>query len=242
MEKRIFYHPDLEPGQTETLLPEEDARHIIKVLRMKTGESLTLTDGRGHWFEARILQADSRQCRLEVLSWRAVEKLPGYVHIAVAPTKNADRLEWFVEKATEHHIDLISLLECHRSEREKVRVDRLEKVAAAAMKQSLSPWMPEIRAVQPFRAFVENCTDSVKFIAEVPDGQTPHLFSSCPPGQSVCVAIGPEGGFTPEEIGLALQHGFRPVSMGTKRLRTETAALTACHIVNLVNQIAVENA
>jgi 16S rRNA (uracil1498-N3)-methyltransferase len=157
------------------------------------------------------------------------------IHIAVAPTKNIDRIEWFVEKSTELGIDEISFIQCEHSERVHIKTERIERVAISAMKQSLKASLPKINPLKKFKEFIYNPSASYKFIAYVDKSNTHQLKDLATPASAYCVLIGPEGDFSPEELQTAIDHGYSKVSLGTSRLRTETAALAACHTLNLVN-------
>lgn len=230
----LFYNPDF--TTQHPLLPEEEARHCLKVMRMGTGDTLHVTDGKGNLFHTQILTADYRKCMLKVLKVQSEwGKRPYSIHIAVAPTKNADRTEWLVEKCVELGVDTISFIACERSERKFFKTDRIGKVAAAAMKQSLKSYMPAIHEIVPFKKYIEGLSEEQRFVAHLEEGNRQLLQSIAGRNGSYCVLIGPEGDFTPEEIKLALVKGFMPVSLGESRLRTETAGIVACHILNLIN-------
>ncbi len=218
-------------------LEGEEAHHCTQVLRKKTGDNLTFTDGKGKFYEGGIIETTKHSCTLQInKEWDAEHKRPFYLQIAIAPTKNMDRLEWFVEKATEIGIDSITPILCERSERKVVRTDRLEKIAIAAMKQSLKASLPSIQELIPLEKFISQAADSQKFIAYVNEHHPAHLKDICLKAQNAVVLIGPEGDFTAREIQLAQENGYQPVSLGKSRLRTETAGVAACHIINLMNE------
>jgi len=228
----IFYQPHLHEGRF--FLDPEESRHCVKVLRKKTGEEIRLTDGKGSFYRAVITTADPAKCTFTVLA--VEEELPrSYsIHIAISPTKNSDRIEWFVEKCVEIGIDRITLIECENTERAYLRKDRLDKVAISAMKQSIKARLPVIDEITKFADIVSGGQEA-KFIAYV-DAENPvTLKSAAPPNSAYLVLIGPEGDFTPVELQTALQHGFKKVSLGTSRLRTETAGMVACHTLQLIN-------
>lgn len=211
----------------------------MQVLRHQVGDTIHWVDGRGTLLSGRILEATKRNCIMEVTDRREhYDKRPFYFHLAVAPTKQIDRVEWLLEKATEIGVDEITLLRCAHSERKQVRLDRLEKILISAMKQSLKAYLPKLNDLTLFTEFVERPTKDVSAcIAYVDTADPPeHLQRYCRAGERVCVLIGPEGDFHPAEVELALQKGFHPVSLGPSRLRTETAAVVACTIANLANQ------
>lgn len=233
----LFYIPHV-PVET-LMLPEEESKHALKVLRLNQGDTLQLVDGRGGFYEAVIREAHPKKCLLQVTA--AKQKFgfrPYRVQIAVAPTKNLDRMEWFVEKATEIGIDDIFFLNCERSERKSINLDRLEKIVISAMKQSVKAYKPLLHDLINFKDFIQNCPAGQTYIAHleehhrVPLPQISVLDSNC-------VLIGPEGDFSPKEIELAYAQGIKPVTLGTSRLRTETAALAACHILNLLHEMKI---
>lgn len=231
----LFFSPTIE---SDLLLPETEARHCLKVLRMQQGDVIRVTDGKGKFFKAEIEDARPVHCRLRILETEIEEKgWRGRIEIALAPTKNIDRTEWFAEKATEAGIDKISFLKCHHSERRELRGERMEKVLTSAMKQSLKARLPELQGMTDFNRFVEQNFDGQKFIAHCYPETKPLLSTACRKDENILILIGPEGDFSPEEVALAKEKGFQPVSLGSGRLRTETAALTACLTVHIANQL-----
>ena len=233
----LFYTPDI-AGDLYTL-NEEESRHCTKVLRLAKGDIIHLTDGRGTFYEATILST-GKTCHVNITGKRQTANgKPDYrLHIAIAPTKNIDRFEWFLEKATEIGIDEITPLICEHSERRQLRTDRLEKVITSAMKQSLKAYHPILHEPADLRKFIESCReDDAKFIAFITEN-TPLLQTLCVKGQNPVILIGPEGDFSPAEVEMAVSKGFRVVSLGNSRLRTETAGIVACHTVNLLNSMA----
>lgn len=231
---QLFYNPYF--TLSAPFLPEEEARHCIKVMRLGPGDTIQVTDGRGNLFTAQIASTDIKKCRLTVTATQAeFGKRPYYIHLAIAPTKNADRTEWLVEKCVELGIDEISFIACERSERRVFKTDRLEKIAISAMKQSLKAYMPLIHEVVPFRQFIEKTVDGQKFIAHLEEGRRELLQKAAARHNTYCLLIGPEGDFSPGEISMAIEKGYLPVSLGESRLRTETAGMAACHILHLIN-------
>ena len=215
-------------------LEEEESRHLLTVLRRKVGDRLQLTDGRGNLYEGEIAEAGKRNVSIRLLSTTVMPpERPARLHLAIAPTKQMERLEWCLEKATEIGVDEITLLRCQHSERDTVRLDRLEKVLVSAMKQSLRAWLPQLHGLLPFRQFVAAATEAQKRIAWCADSPLPHFQTTLTAGQSTLIAIGPEGDFSPEEVALAQQHGFVGVGLGPARLRTETAGILAVAAFNL---------
>ncbi len=235
MPVQLFYAPDFTPDQP--ILPDEEARHALKVLRLELGSLIHITDGKGNLYVTKIVSSDLKKPRFQVQQTQSEMGKRDYkIHMAVAPTKNPDRTEWLVEKCVELGVDVISFIQCDRSERKHFKTDRLEKIAVSAMKQSLKMYLPEIRDMISFDKFVTNQTAEQKFIGYLDNEKKYYLSELAKPGLSYCMLIGPEGDFSPKEVELALLHGFQPVSLGESRLRTETAAMAACHILNIVNQ------
>ena len=229
----FFYLPDLDLKHPS--LPEEESKHATKVLRMQEGEKLTVTDGKGLHALAVIAQLDKKHCALKIVSSKHLEKPSPSVNLAIAPTKNSDRLEWLVEKATELGIDNIFLIQCEHSERKTQKTDRLEKIAVAALKQSQQCWIPKIHEIESFKSIVIADIPGQKLIAHCMDSPKRSIVESYIPGSDVTIFIGPEGDFSETEVKLASAHGFQPVSLGNNRLRTETAALFALSAVLVKN-------
>jgi 16S rRNA (uracil1498-N3)-methyltransferase len=231
----LFYAPEI---AGRPALPEDEAAHALRVLRLHAGDEITLTDGKGFFYLATIRHAHPKQCEVTILKcWQPLPPAACRIHIAVAPTKNADRMEWFVEKATEIGIDAITLLDCRFSERREMKTVRMQKVAVSAMKQSQQAFLPALTGMTPFRTFVGQPFDGRKYIAycESGDMHKPLLNQLYHAGEHALILIGPEGDFSPEEVTLAVKSGFTPVSLGPNRLRTETAALVACHTIHVLN-------
>ncbi|MDR1881052.1 MAG: 16S rRNA (uracil(1498)-N(3))-methyltransferase [Tannerellaceae bacterium] len=230
----LFYAPDI---AVHPCLPEEEARHALKTLRLGEGDGLALTDGRGVFYKAVIRRAGLRQpCEVAIVErWEQPALWDFYLHIAVAPPKNIDRMEWFCEKATEIGINAITCLLTRHSERREINAGRLEKISVSAMKQSHKATLPRLAGMADFRDFILQPFDGRKFIAHCEEGEKPLLRETYRRGENALVLIGPEGDFSPEEIALATAQGFEPVSLGKSRLRTETAALVACHTFHVLN-------
>lgn len=230
---QLFYTQTIENGFA--VFEEEEGRHLLSVLRKKPGDRLQITDGKGFFYEAELSDAGKRQVLARILSKNPAPALrTGKLHIAIAPTKQTERLEWFLEKATEIGIDEITPLLCKRSERETLRLDRLEKILVSAMKQSLRAWLPKLNPLTRFQDFVKTSEEAQKCIAWCSDEPLPHLKQCILPSQNTVIAIGPEGDFSPEEVRLALDKGFKAVSLGNARLRTETAGLMAVGIFEIL--------
>jgi 16S rRNA (uracil1498-N3)-methyltransferase len=228
----LFYQPDLAEGIT--WLSEEESKHCTKVLRKREGEAITVTDGKGFFYECTITKADARKCEFIIDKVVPESQHSFHIQIAIAPTKNADRLEWFVEKATELGVADITLLECDHSERSYIKLERLQKVAISAMKQSQKATLPQIHDLIPFKNILNEESDQ-RFIAYVDHSNPQHLVQVASKNQRYLVVIGPEGDFSKEELALAMQHGFEKVSLGNSRLRTETAGMAACCLLNSIN-------
>ena len=229
----LFYQPQLPQGVFH--LDAEESKHAVKVLRKKQGDLITITDGKGIFYHAIITNIDSRACAFAIQKKIAEPIRDINVHIAISPTKNSDRIEWFVEKTVEIGIEEITLLDCDHTEREHLKLERLEKVAISAMKQSLKARLPFINPLISFRKFISTPMSGERYIAHVDHQNPSQLKNLVTPGKSYVVLIGPEGDFSGEELALAETHGFTKISLGPSRLRTETAGLAACHILNLAN-------
>ena len=219
-------------------LNEEESRHCTQVLRKRLGDVIVLIDGLGTFYEGSILEINKRACSVQITkSWRDTNPEPVRLHIAIAPTKNISRFEWFLEKVTEIGISQISPILCKYSERKQIRLDRLSKIILSAVKQSQRAALPEISPLISFEQFLKESASSFsqKYIAYINENVNSHLSENYQSGEDVCILIGPEGGFSREEAELAFSFGFEPISLGHHRLRTETAGLVACHTVKLKN-------
>ena len=217
-------------------LEKQESQHCINVLRLQEGDRIFLVDGKGGYYKAKIKTGDPHKCTIEITSSKyEVEKRNFRLHIAIAPTKNISRFEWFLEKATEIGIDEITPLLCERSERKTIRNERLDKVIVSAMKQSVKAYKPELNRITKFTEFVCVKHSFNKFIAWCDKKSNPELKELVTKGDDTLILIGPEGDFSSEEVQQATKNGFQSIQMGTSRLRTETAGLVACHTVNLIN-------
>lgn len=214
----------------------DETRHLTQVLRNKTGDEVHFVDGKGGQYTGIIMEAGKRGARATILHSHIQQDRSYQLHLAVAPTKNINRLEWLLEKATELGVEVITPVRCAHSERTKVRPDRLERILLSAMKQSLQAHLPRLRELQPLEDFLMQDHRGQGFIAWCGAEDLPRLQHNYRRGEDVTLLIGPEGDFTPEEVRLAKDRGYEPVSLGPNRLRTETAALVACTIVNTMNQ------
>lgn len=233
----LFYSQALE--NDTAFFGEEETRHCLQVLRKSTGDVIFFTDGKGGFYEGTIAKTGKREFQVRVIESRLDGRPRPYrLHIGIAPTKNMERMEWLAEKATELGIDEITLLKSANSERSTARADRLEKIVLSAMKQSLQTWLPTIHPIKDFSRFIqENATagDSMRFIGHCREQGLPHLAKIVKPATNVTMLIGPEGDFTAEEVEQAKAQGFIPAGLGNVRLRTETAAMAVCQILQIVN-------
>lgn len=235
---QLFYAPDIDFCSDSYTLSEEESRHCVRVLRLRVGDSLYVTDGKGTLCRAEIAAISPKNCTLSLRERTEAFEKRGYrLCVAIAPTKNTDRLEWFVEKATEIGIDRIIPLLTEHSERRVLKSDRLMRVATGAVKQSLKAYHPQIDELTPFKEVIkEGAFPGRKFIAYCGDEVERIPLKECiQPGEDVLVLIGPEGDFSPEEVAMACRNGFVPVTLGRSRLRTETAGVVAVHTVALLN-------
>lgn len=223
-------------------LPEEESQHCVQVLRAKAGDRVQITDGVGTIYEAEITNPHRKHCEVRILSESHPAPLhEGRVHLAVAPTKNIDRIEWLIEKCTEMGVDELTLLLCQHSERKTVNEERLQKIIVSAAKQSLKATFPVFHGLKPLSEVLHGATETDRLIAHCADGYeaNPHKFAlqnRITRGHSVLILIGPEGDFSDKEIAEALSLGYQPVSLGKARLRTETAGMVACHTALLLNE------
>lgn len=233
-----FYQPDI---ATTLTLCEDESHHAVKVLRLAEGDDIEVVDGKGNLYRCRITLAHAKRCRVDIVE---TIDAPNHWHhptvIAVAPAKHLDRNEWMLEKCVEMGIDRFVPLLCHNSERTAIKTERLEKIAVAAMKQSLKAVMPDIAPITPLRQLIAQPFDGQRFIAycdpALPRDRRLALAEAYRPGNPVMVLIGPEGDFSPEEVETAIQAGFIPVTLGHSRLRTETAAVMACATIHTIDQ------
>jgi 16S rRNA (uracil1498-N3)-methyltransferase len=234
---QLFYTPDITPKTSQYFLSEEESKHAIKVLRMAVGEKLQLIDGKGGLYEAEITDAHPKRTILKINSVITEYcKRNHYLHIAIAPTKNMERLEWFLEKATEIGIDEISLIICQRSERKEAKIERLDKIITSAIKQSLKAYHPVLNESVSFSNFMAKSFDGQKFIAHCMPGNKANLKDVIEPKGCYVILIGPEGDFAPVEVDEAQAKGYKAITLGESRLRTETAALEACFEANFLNR------
>lgn len=233
----LFYTPDLNQEDKQYLLSEEESKHCIRVLRLKENDPVVLIDGIGGWYDAVIKDAHPKRTYVQInTSKHGFQKRNHFLHIAIAPTKNIDRFEWFLEKATEIGVDEITPVICAHSERKEVKIERLNKRITAAMKQSLKSYHPVLNQPVSFQEFIKQKQKGNCFIAHCDQGDKQDLKDVLTLESSSTILIGPEGDFSTDEIALALKTGWMPTSLGESRLRTETAALAACFEVNYLNR------
>lgn len=232
----IFYTPDI--NSQNYILSKEESVHCVKVLRLTNGDKISLIDGKGNLYRAEITNSNPKKCEVT-----CVEKIEDYgkrnfhLHIAMAPTKNMDRTEWMLEKCTEMGIDEVTMLNCRYSERKVIKEERIKKVVVSAIKQSLKAYMPILNGMTDFRCLVESSKEKFKFIAHCNDGDKSRLDEIYVENGDALILIGPEGDFSKEEVEFAIKHGFKAITLGTSRLRTETAAIAACHTINFLNKL-----
>ena len=233
---QLFYSPDITEATEQFSFDKEESKHITKVLRKKPGDVLTLTNGKGWKFTVKIINTDFKNCLVSVIDKVFINKQNYSLHIAIAPTKMNDRFEWFLEKATEIGVDSITPLICDRSERKVIKRERFEKIIQSAMKQSLQYYLPILNEAIKFTDFLNREFNGQLFIAHCDETFRKSLRTELETGENVIILIGPEGDFSVKEIKMALQRNFIPVTLGSTRLRTETAGIIACHSVAFVNQ------
>lgn len=236
----LFYEPDI---QQRLFLSEEESRHAVKVLRLSTGDTLKIVDGKGFRYEAEIVDPNPKRCSVRIRSVEQEATARSFsIHLAIAPTKDLDRIEWMLEKCVEVGVDQVSFIRTRRTDErywkgKSIHLDRLEKIAVSALKQSLKLTMPLVEGLIPWDAFLENLpADRQKLIAHLENEDRQLLKYRATPGGSYVILIGPEGDFTTQEIAEAKEKGFLAVSLGESRLRTETAGLIAVHTLDLLNQ------
>jgi 16S rRNA (uracil1498-N3)-methyltransferase len=232
----LFYTPDLDPEFFT--LNEEETRHITKVLRLKEGDRIFLTDGMGNLCEAVILNVQPGKCLVQCGPVKhEYDRRPFQIHIAISPTKSSDRFEWFLEKATEIGIDEITPLILAHSERTRINHERNQKILISALKQSLKAYLPKLNSPVKFSDFISKKYNSTCYIAYCETGEEEELQKVYKKGSDALILVGPEGDFSPEEVSLAKNQGYYPISLGKSRLRTETAGVVACHTIMLMNNL-----
>lgn len=233
---QLFYNPTINKTQTSFVFDKEESKHIIKVLRKKESDTLHVTNGLGFLFTTEITIASDSKCTVKIVSFEKQEAPKFHLHLAVAPTKMNERYEWFLEKATEIGVHEITPIICDHSERKVIKTDRFQKILESAMKQSLHYYLPKLNEPIAFKDFINAETSGQLFIAHCEETDKKSLKKELKANEDVTVLIGPEGDFSVKEIQLAMDNKFIPVSLGTTRLRTETAAIVACHSVVFNNE------
>lgn len=233
---QLFYNADIQATDSFFTFDKEESKHIVKVLRKTEGDIIHITNGLGNLFVSEISIASDKKCEIKINEVQSFEKPKYNLHLAVAPTKMNDRLEWFLEKATEIGIQEITPIICDHSERKVYKIDRAEKIIQSAMKQSNQFFLPKINEPVSFKEFVQKTEAQHKFIAHCVETERKSLKNCVVPAQDYVILIGPEGDFSENEITLALSNKYQAVLLGNTRLRTETAALVACHTVALLNE------
>lgn len=233
---QLFYNPNIDELTESFIFDKEESKHIIKVLRKKDGDILYVTNGAGYLFECEITLASDNKCTVKINSLEKKEASKFHLHLAVAPTKMNDRFEWFLEKATEIGIQEITPIFCDRSERKVINAERFEKIILSAMKQSNETFLPKLNPAISFKEFVKQKNKGLQFIAHCEETDKKSLKQALKPNENVTLLIGPEGDFSEKEIALAIENNFQPVTLGNTRLRTETAAVVACHSIVFFNE------
>ncbi|WP_341215436.1 16S rRNA (uracil(1498)-N(3))-methyltransferase [uncultured Wocania sp.] len=233
---QLFYNTDLSENTTQFTFAKEESKHIVKVLRKNIGDTLHITNGNGWLFTAEITIPNINKCVATIVSKTQQAKRDYNLHLAVAPTKMNDRYEWFLEKATEIGIDSITPIFCDHSERKVIKTERYQKILQSAMKQSLNCYLPKLNEAIPFKNFIKQEFKGDLFIAHCEETDRKSLKQQLKPNQNITILIGPEGDFSVKEIEIAIANNFIPVTLGETRLRTETAAIVACHSVAFINE------
>ena len=233
---QLFYNSSLSETATSFVFDKEESKHIIKVLRKKESDILFVTNGLGFLFKTEIALASDNKCTVKIVSFEKQETPKFHLHLAVAPTKMNERYEWFLEKATEIGIQEITPIICEHSERKIIKTDRFQKIIESAMKQSLHYYLPKLNEPIRFKDFIKTKKSGQLFIAHCEETCKKLLKNELKTSQDTTILIGPEGDFSVKEIQLAVENNFIPVSLGSIRLRTETAAIVACHSVVFINE------
>lgn len=228
----LFFLPD----NSQNNLSPDESRHAVKVLRLVTGDEIELTDGKGNFYTARLSKSNPRACKFEITNTSPNPRRSFSIHLAIAPTKNSDRMEWMIEKCVEIGVEKISFVLCKTSERKFLNLERAKKIAVNALKQSQQAWLPLVSPMMPFEEFIRKQPEKQKFIACVDKKNPTYLTHLATPDSHYVVLIGPEGDFTKEEMKMALSAGYLEVNLGPTRLRTETAGLVSVAALNVLNQ------
>ena len=233
---QLFYNPEINENSQFFSFDREESKHIIKVLRKKDTDILFVTNGLGFLFKTEITLASDTKCTVKIISFEKEKPMPYQLHLVVAPTKMNDRFEWFLEKATEIGVTEITPIICDHSERKQIKTDRFDKIILSAMKQSNQLYLPKLNEPIAFKDFIKVKNEGLQLIAHCEEQNKKSLKNVLKPNEKITILIGPEGDFSPKEIQLALEQNYIPITLGTTRLRTETAAIVACHSVAFVNE------
>lgn len=233
---QLFYNPQISESTIDFTFDREESKHIVKVLRKKDGDTLFVTNGLGFIFKTEIVLAIDTKCTVKIVGFEKAPTPTYHLHLAVAPTKMNDRFEWFLEKATEIGISEITPIICDHSERKQIKIDRFDKIITSSMKQSNQYYLPKLNEPIAFKDFMKMQHEGSLFIAHCEETDKKLLKELIKPNTNITMLIGPEGDFSNKEIQLAVEKKFIPVSLGNTRLRTETAAIVACHSVVFVNE------
>ncbi|GGG09822.1 ribosomal RNA small subunit methyltransferase E [Dokdonia pacifica] len=234
---QLFYSASITQESDLYTFPREESKHIIRVLRKQTGDEITLTNGKGYLFKGKIIDNNPNKCTIQLHSAQFQEPLPYKLHIAIAPTKLNDRFEWFLEKSTEIGITEITPIICDHSERKQIKEERFNKILQSAMKQSLQVHLPILHPAISFKDFIKSQPQaSFSGIAHCEEGEKSPLTKEITASKDILILIGPEGDFSPEEIRNALASNYTQITLGTSRLRTETAGIVACHSIAFLHQ------
>jgi 16S rRNA (uracil1498-N3)-methyltransferase len=233
---QLFYNPNITESTDSFSFDKEESKHIIKVMRKKGGDVLFVTNGLGYLFKTEIVLGSDIKCTVKIVSFEKAAKPSYNLHLAVAPTKMNDRYEWFLEKATEMGVSEITPIICEHSERKFVKSDRFDKIIQSAMKQSVQFYLPKLNEAIPLKEFLKKENKDLLLIAHCEETNKKSLKDVVKPNENITVLIGPEGDFSTKEITLALEKKYIPVTLGKTRLRTETAAVVACHSIVFVNE------
>ena len=232
----MYYFFSTDILENKIILSKDESNHCVKVLRHDIGDTIYVVDGKGMRFTSKILNKTNNCVEAEIIETKELTtKSNYYIHIVMAPTKSSQRFEWFVEKAVEIGVDEISFIKTSNSERKKINIDRLNKIVLTAMKQSLKASLPKINDIKNFDTVVSRISQENKFIGYLDDISNDFLSNIAPRNSSYCLLIGPEGDFADNEVDISIQNGFTPILLGTSRLRTETAALAGCLMLNQIN-------
>lgn len=232
---QLFYTSEINNDTKTYFFDKEESKHIVKVLRKKEGDILFVTNGLGFLFKTEIILASEKKCTVKIIESEQQNELPFYIHLAVAPTKMNDRFEWFLEKATEIGIQEITPIICDHSERKIIKTDRFEKILQSAMKQSNQFFLPKLNEPISFKEFMNLNHEGNLYIAHCEETEKNDLHKNIPTNEKYTLLIGPEGDFSTKEIETAIKNNYKPVALGNTRLRTETAAVVACHTFVLAN-------